>query len=235
MFQLMISAPLERGQRVPGAGAVCRICMAGHGESCSSACAARWKLQLWRDSRAWDSDCHCRGGRRGSAAVSRVGEDEVGSRPRCWWWCWGRMAWAMLTGLDGMGTGRNVVVFPADAWKLDGRFFSGAGRGDVLDCDLRLLGLLQRDVSGRRDAQSGKDDPTGGADFIIAIVAVAVPGIECERAERDGCGKPAIIAVTSRDLGARAGTAGHDDANGVGACFWWWEALERGWASWPRC
>ena len=93
------------------------------------------------------------------------------------------LGWAMVTGLLH---GHIAQVVCVSSWSVPAEscVLRGAGVGDA-DCDVRLLGLLQRDVSRWRGARSRADDSARG----VALdwdCGGAVPGTECERALGDG-------------------------------------------------
>ncbi len=126
----------------------------------------------------------------------------------------GTIAWAMVTGVLH-GQWSRVVAWSgpqgtgAGAWRLDHGFFVGLGVGDA-DCYVRLLGVLQRYVSGGRGARSGADDSSGGADF-DGVVAVLYLGLNASVLAVMGA--PAIVGGAG--YWGAAGAAERDDAGGV--------------------
>jgi amino acid transporter len=106
------------------------------------------------------------------------------------------MAWAMLTGLMH-GHWANVVAVPADAWKLDGRFFSGLGAA-MLVATYDYWGYYNVTFLGGEVRDPGRTIPRA---VLISIVIVALLYLGLNASVLSVMGAPAIIAA--RDLGAR--------------------------------
>jgi amino acid transporter len=106
------------------------------------------------------------------------------------------MAWAMLTGLVH-GHWANVVAFPADAWKLDGRFFSGLGAA-MLIATYDYWGYYNVTFLGGEVRDPGRTIPRAVL-ISIAIVALLYWGLNAS--VLSVMGAPAIIAA--QDIGAR--------------------------------
>ena len=106
----------------------------------------------------------CAGGERGGAYCRDVVPGYAGHSAHCV----GAVGWG--DGGDGHRSCRRadafssgIVTHSAARAEFLARVLCRAGIGDA-DCHLRLLGLLQRLLSGRRGSQSGQDDSAGGAD-----------------------------------------------------------------------
>jgi len=106
------------------------------------------------------------------------------------------MAWAMLTGLMH-GHWANVVTFPPDAWKLDGRFFFGLGSA-MLVATYDYWGYYNVTFLGGEVRDPGKTIPRA---VLISIAIVALLYLGLNTSVLSVMGAPAIIAA--RDLGAR--------------------------------
>ena len=106
------------------------------------------------------------------------------------------MAWAMLTGLMH-GHWTNVVAFPADAWKLDGRFFSALGAA-MLIATYDYWGYYNVTFLGSEVRDPGRTIPRA---VLISIAIVALLYLGLNASVLSVMGAPAIIAA--RDLGAR--------------------------------
>jgi amino acid transporter len=108
----------------------------------------------------------------------------------------GTMAWAMVTGLVH-GHWANVVEFPADAWKLDGRFFSGLGAA-MLIATYDYWGYYNVTFLGGEVRNPGRTVPRA---VLISIAIVALLYLGLNASVLSVMGSPAILAA--RDLGAR--------------------------------
>jgi amino acid transporter len=108
----------------------------------------------------------------------------------------GTMAWAMVTGLVH-GHWANVVAFPADAWKLDGRFFSGLGAA-MLIATYDYWGYYNVTFLGGETRNPGRTIPRA---VLISIAIVALLYLGLNASVLSVMGSPAIVAA--RDLGAR--------------------------------
>ena len=106
------------------------------------------------------------------------------------------MAWSMLTGL-AHGHWANVVAFPPDAWKLDGRFFSGLG-GAMLIATYDYWGYYNVTFLGGEVRNPGKTIPRA---VLISIAIVALLYLGLNTSVLSVMGSPAIIAA--QDIGAR--------------------------------
>ena len=102
----------------------------------------------------------------------------------------------MLTGLLH-GHWANVVAFPADAWHLDGRFFSGLGAA-MLIATYDYWGYYNVTFLGGEVRNPGRTIPRA---VLIAIAIVALLYLGLNASVLSVMGAPAIIAA--RDLGAR--------------------------------
>ena len=106
------------------------------------------------------------------------------------------MAWALVTGVMH-GHWANVVAFPADAWKLDGRFFSGLGAA-MLIATYDYWGYYNVTFLGGEVRDPGRTIPRA---VLISIAIVALLYLGLNASVLSVMGAPAIIAA--RDLGAR--------------------------------
>jgi len=106
------------------------------------------------------------------------------------------MAWAMVTGLLH-GHWVNVVAFPADAWDLDGRFFSGLGAA-MLIATYDYWGYYNVTFLGGEVHSPGRTIPRA---VLISIAIVALLYLGLNASVLSVMGAPAIMAA--RDLGAR--------------------------------
>ena len=106
------------------------------------------------------------------------------------------MAWAMVTGVVH-GHWANVVAFPADAWKLDGRFFSGLGAA-MLIATYDYWGYYNVTFLGGEVHDPGRTIPRA---VLISIAIVALLYLGLNASVLSVMGSPAIVAA--RDLGAR--------------------------------
>jgi amino acid transporter len=106
------------------------------------------------------------------------------------------MAWAMVTGVLH-GHWANVVAFSADAWKLDGRFFSGLGAA-MLIATYDYWGYYNVTFLGGETRNPGRTIPRA---VLISIAIVAALYLGLNASVLSVMGSPAILAA--RDLGAR--------------------------------
>ena len=93
------------------------------------------------------SRCSC------STAASR---SSAGSAAFLWIGVIGTTLWIIFSGLTHFSAAQ-AFTFPPGAWELDARVLHRPRRG-AADRGVRLLGLLQRLLSGRRDRDPGRDD-----------------------------------------------------------------------------
>jgi len=106
------------------------------------------------------------------------------------------MAWAMLTGIVH-GHWANIVAFPPDAWKLDGRFFSGLGAA-MLIATYDYWGYYNVTFLGGEVRNPGRTIPRA---VLISIAIVALLYLGLNASVLSVMGSPAILAA--RDVGAR--------------------------------
>jgi amino acid transporter len=106
------------------------------------------------------------------------------------------MAWAMLTGVMH-GHWVNVVAFPADAWKLDGRFFTGLGAA-MLIATYDYWGYYNVTFLGGEVRNPGRTIPRA---VLISIAIVALLYLGLNTSVLSVMGAPAIVGA--RDLGSR--------------------------------